>query len=135
MSFNWSEYLGLAQQLAGKAQISATQESRLRSAISRAYYAAFILARNYLRDRSGLTIPRQEGHKYVIDQFKNAPNPTSKKIGESLKRLRFNRNKADYDDSVVNLPTITKRTLKLANETISYIQSLESVSSEDRTND
>ena len=34
MSFNWSEYLGLAQQLAGKAKISATQESRLRSARS-----------------------------------------------------------------------------------------------------
>ena len=57
MSFNWSEYLGLAQQLAGKAQISATRESRLRSAISRAYYAAFILARNYLRDEESTSIP------------------------------------------------------------------------------
>ena len=56
MSFNWSEYLALAQQLAGKAQISATQESRLRSAISRAYYSAFIQARNHLRDTMGLSI-------------------------------------------------------------------------------
>lgn len=124
MSFNWSEYLGLAQQLAGKAQISATQESRLRSAISRAYYAAFILARNYLRDEESISIPRQEGHKYVIDQFNNDADPTRRGIGESLKRLRYNRNKADYDDTFPNLPTITKRMLKLANKTISDIQSL-----------
>ncbi|MDF0552110.1 hypothetical protein [Kamptonema sp. UHCC 0994] len=62
MKFNWSEYLALAQQLAGKSQISATQESRLRSAISRAYYAAFIQARNYLRDTMGLSIPRKNTH-------------------------------------------------------------------------
>ena len=31
MSFNWSDYLTLAQQLAGKANISSSQESRLRT--------------------------------------------------------------------------------------------------------
>ena len=71
MSFNWSEYLALAQQLAGKAQISATQESRLRSAISRAYYAAFIKGRNYLRDEESISIPEQQTHKFVIQQFEN----------------------------------------------------------------
>ncbi|MGK7900010.1 MAG: hypothetical protein AB4352_01100 [Hormoscilla sp.] len=74
MSFNWSEYLGLAQQLAGKALISATQESRLRSAVSRAYYAAFIQARNYLRDQDGLAIPTWNTHEYVINQFRNSPD-------------------------------------------------------------
>jgi len=54
MSFNWSEYLGLAQQLAGKAPISATRESRLRSAIIRGYYAAFIQARNYGSSQSSM---------------------------------------------------------------------------------
>jgi uncharacterized protein (UPF0332 family) len=133
MSFNWSEYLGLAQQLAGKSQISATQESRLRSAISRAYYAAFIQARNYLRDRDGISIPNQQTHQYVIQQFKNSDDNLRQEIGECLERLRFRRNKADYDDTFVNLLTITKRSLKLAAKVISELQTMENV--EERAND
>lgn len=111
MSFNWSEYLGLAQQLAGKAQISATQESRLRSAISRAYYAAFLLARNYLRDEESISIPEKQSHKFVIEQFKNSSEEVRKKIGKNLARLRFNRNKADYDDNFDRLPEETRALL------------------------
>ncbi len=62
MSFDWSEYLNLAQELAGKATTPASQEAKLR-AISRAYYAAFVQARNFLRDRDGLTIPRESTHQ------------------------------------------------------------------------
>lgn len=124
MSFNWSEYLALAQQLAGKAQISATQESRLRSAISRAYYAAFIQARNYLRDTMGLSIPRQNTHQYVSDQFQNSSDPIHQQIGGSLARLRYRRTKADYDDVVANLPNLTQRSLKLAAQVISNLQRL-----------
>jgi len=124
MSFNWSEYLALAQQLAGKAQISATQESRLRSAISRAYYSAFIQARNHLRDRMSLSIPRKNTHEYVIKQFQNSSDPIRQQIGEALDRIRYNRNLADYDDTVANLPTITRRSLKLAAQVISALQSL-----------
>ncbi len=124
MSFNWSEYLGLAQQLAGKAQISATQESRLRSAISRAYYAAFILARNYLRDEESISIPEKQSHKFVIEQFKNSSEKVRQTIGKNLARLRFSRNKADYNDNFERLPEETRAMLKLANKTISDIQSL-----------
>ena len=42
MSFDWSQYLNLAKELAGQATIPAEQEARLRDAISRSYYAAFI---------------------------------------------------------------------------------------------
>ena len=124
MSFNWSEYLGLAQQLAGKAQISATQESRLRSAISRAYYAAFILARNYLRDEESISIPEKQSHKFVIEQFKNSSEKVRQAIGKNLARLRFSRNKADYNDNFERLPEETRAMLKLANKTISDIHSL-----------
>lgn len=85
MSFNWSEYLDLAQQLAGKAPISATQESRLRSAISRAYYAAFIQARNRLRDGDSLSIPLDRTHQYVIRQFKNSPETLRQRATISYK--------------------------------------------------
>lgn len=45
MNFDWEEYFNLAKELAGT-----TEEAKLRSAVSRAYYSAFCLARNYLRD-------------------------------------------------------------------------------------
>ncbi|NER33006.1 MAG: HEPN domain-containing protein [Oscillatoria sp. SIO1A7] len=124
MSFNWTEYLALAQQLAGKAKISATQESRLRSAISRAYYAAFIQARNHLRDRDGLAILRKSTHDYVINQFKNSPESVRQDVGRILKRLRSNRNRADYDDKVASLPELTKQTIKLAAKLIAKLQGL-----------
>ncbi|WP_449419169.1 hypothetical protein [Phormidium nigroviride] len=124
MSFNWSEYLDLAQQLAGKAPISATQESRLRSAISRAYYAAFIQARNRLRDGDSLSIPLDRTHQYVIRQFKNSPETLRQSIGKNLSRLRVNRNRADYDDIVPQLPELTRMSLKLAAKVISNLQSL-----------
>jgi hypothetical protein len=79
MSFNWLQYLAHAQQLAGKAQIDATRESSLHSAISRAYYAAFILARNYLRDEESISIPEKQSHKFVIEQFKNSSEEVRQK--------------------------------------------------------
>jgi len=41
MSFDWSQYLNLAKELAGQATIPAEQEARLRDAISRSYYLEF----------------------------------------------------------------------------------------------
>ncbi len=61
MSFNWSEYLNLAQELAGRSTEPPNQEARLRSSISRAYYAAFCKARNYLLGKK-YPVPRENTH-------------------------------------------------------------------------
>lgn len=124
MSFNWSEYLQLARQLAGKATISANREARLRSAISRAYYAVFIQARNHLRDREGLIIPAKNTHRYVINVFKSHSSIERQEIGKNLERLRVRRNQADYNDCFANLPKMTTRLLKLAAKTMTKLQSL-----------
>lgn len=127
MSFNYSEYLSLAKQLAGKTLMSANEEARLRSAISRGYYAAFILARNYLRDYQGITIPVQQTHQFVINQFRHSSDLLKQRIGKDLSRLRFNRNQADYDDNIDNLPAITTRMLKLAEQVMLNLEKLASV--------
>lgn len=129
MSFNWSDYLTLAQQLAGKANISSSQESRLRSAISRAYYAAFIQARNYLRDRMGISIPLKNTHQFVISQFQNNTDPRYQEIGTGLRILRSERNRADYKDTVPRLPIVTRQTLRLAAKLISDLQNLSTINS------
>jgi len=54
MSFDWADYLTLAQELADQAASSQSTEAKLRSAISRAYYAAFCKESNHLRTNGQL---------------------------------------------------------------------------------
>jgi uncharacterized protein (UPF0332 family) len=125
MSFDWSEYLNLAQELSGHITGPSSQEARLRSAISRAYYAAFCKARNHLRDKERHSIPDGgQAHPYVREQFRRSPDKARKKLGENLNRLRIDRNKADYHDTVAGLPAITEKALRLAERGISKLDSL-----------
>ncbi len=120
MSFDWSQYLHLARELAEET----TDETKMRSAISRAYYAAFIKARNYLQEREGLTIPTQNSHQYVINQFKDSQEKVCEKIGNRLKRLRNRRNQADYDNTFPDLADRTKESLTLGRRIISGLGNL-----------
>lgn len=124
MTFNWSEYLNLARELAGKSTNVSSEEAKLRSAISRAYYAAFIQTRNFLRDRDQITIPREKTHKYVIEQFQNSADEKRRKVGEKLQRLRDFRNQADYNDTFPKLLGKTEQALGLARRIISGISNL-----------
>jgi len=132
MRFDWSEYLKLAQELAAtNSDSSANRDAKLRSAISRAYYSTFCLARNYLRDiekdprlfRKNRDINE---HQYVADEFINhrSKNKNLVKIGENLSRLRELRNKADYEDTMFNLPTQARTALKLADNIIAVLSKL-----------
>jgi outer membrane translocation and assembly module TamA len=126
MSFEWSEYLGLALELAGQPVKRAHQEARFRTAISRAYYAAaFCKCRNHLRDKEGHQIPPGgKAHQYVRDKFKKSNDRLRKRIGYNLERLRSDRNKADYDDNVIKLDMITNTDLVLAEKVISTLDKL-----------
>lgn len=125
MTFEWSEYLNLARELAGKATTPANQETKLRAAISRAYYAAFIKARNYLRDSEGLSIPKTgEAHRYVQQQFAFSPDRTRKKIAENLRYLRSYRRKVDYDDAVPGLSGIALVAIGISEKVICDLSSL-----------
>lgn len=103
MSFDWKEYLNLARFLAAEPGISFDQEAASRSAVSRAYYAAFCHARNYARDRHGFS-PKGDpsDHPEVRTHFKKRAG--FQKIALGLDRLRQRRNMADYENSVPSLP-------------------------------
>ena len=96
-TFDWSSYYSLAQELANQANNSELQEARWRSAISRAYYAVFHEAKNYLQTRvySNRVFPTKDVHEFVISEFKRL-DQTHYKVGIFLERLRLARNKADY---------------------------------------
>src|SRR6266851_2866953 len=112
MIFDWLEYLSLARELVVQSTGTSSQEARLRSAISRAYYAAFKMAFAYLRARdSSIVFVRTDIHTYVLERFKYNPDLAHREVGVNLDRLRRERNKADYDDSIDRLPDTTAKAL------------------------
>ena len=66
-------------------------EPRMRSIVSRAYYSAFLVAREQAKIKNS-----SEGtHKLTAEYYKT--NAGSSRIGNRLDDLRLRRNSADYD--------------------------------------
>jgi uncharacterized protein (UPF0332 family) len=71
-----------------------------RCAISRAYYAAFCLARNHALSR-GLMIKQGDNpHQVVAAYFLTSRDRQRQTVGEKLSRMRRRRNAADYNDLI-----------------------------------
>jgi len=62
MKFIWLQFLLVARIFVKQATTSRYQEALLRSAVNRAYYAAFVSARNYLRDKEGVVLAQVPIH-------------------------------------------------------------------------
>ena len=96
---NWRDFLSLAARLATEAT-----EADWRSAISRAYYAAFHATRHLLADLN-FTVPRADrAHQYLIFRLSNCSEPIVEQAGRDLETLRRLRNRADYDEA----PSVTQ---------------------------
>ncbi|MGH7596122.1 MAG: hypothetical protein ACREOI_07195 [bacterium] len=125
MSFDWTEYYTLAQELIGTSTAPANTEAKMRAAISRLYYAAFCRARNYLRDHEGLAIPAgSRAHRFVRDTFRNSQDRIRQKVGDRLDKLRVHRNRADYDDAFNSLELFVRANLTWAQIVILTIDRL-----------
>jgi hypothetical protein len=86
------DFLSLAHQLA-----AAGTEAAWRTAVSRAYYAAFHYAREFLEDLS-FTVPRADlAHKYLIFRLSNCGDVQVEQAAHDLDILRGLRNQADYE--------------------------------------
>lgn len=101
MSCNPSDFLDLAKELGGEADCS---EIRLRSATSRGYYAALHSVDDVVPTVEGVQRQRGEGsHAFVIRRaikYGDGPNPgrrVAKEIALALKKLKDQRNSADYE--------------------------------------
>ncbi|MHC1594076.1 MAG: hypothetical protein ACXQT2_02070, partial [Methanotrichaceae archaeon] len=108
IDFEWIQYLNLAKELAR----SDNDEAKLRSSISRAYYAAFCNAKNYLEDVDHQNVPKDQAHSFVINYFKGYDEGRKKKsnrrrkIGFDLERMRNKRVMADYQRDATNNLTV-----------------------------
>ncbi len=126
MSFDWPKYLTLAQELVELGKEHMNKEALLRSAISRAYYAAFCKSRNYLRDidKDKSLDKSPNVHQFVIERFQNSNNAKKKEIGYNLLRLREFRNIADYQDRFRNLEMTALLSVRYAEEIVENFRKL-----------
>ena len=124
--FNPTEFLILAKTLINDNIYN--NESCFRTCISRAYYAAFLTCREFLKNSHGLSFSQSaEVHKEVIsslrrrtvvDTLKGRSNSSKYIVADLLDKLRKEgRNRADYDLNV----TITK------NDALKWIQMAEDI--------
>lgn len=120
MSFEWEHYLHLAQRLAQE-----DDEASQRSAISRAYYAAFHTARKYVEKAHPEVSLRQHGveHGAIWDHLKlgSSREPV---IGQQGDRLRQARVKADYRIVGLRFPQDTKLAIEQARLIIQTLGSM-----------
>ncbi|MBY0232740.1 MAG: HEPN domain-containing protein [Gemmataceae bacterium] len=89
---NPREFLLLAEEL-----VAGDTEAHWRSATSRAYYAAFHVARQ-LMEQCGFAVPAADrAHRYLSDWLSNGRHAATTQAGRWLDILRRHRNEADYD--------------------------------------
>ena len=103
MSFDWKEYIKLAENL-----IKQNNEACFRSGISRAYYGVFCIARNMAgyKNMKGAKV-----HKKVIDHYRDSSISWEQYVGNILDQLRKLRNEADYDEEKVITYDLAQRVL------------------------
>ena len=103
MAFDWKSFLDLAHDLQTRAAGATNPEAFLRTALSRAYYAAFCYARNYAQHYL-----KFDPHGDPDDHGRLRHHLRSRKRGGTatrLDRLRQWRNESDYHDEIsIELP-------------------------------
>ena len=105
MTFDWGDYLTIADQLACQGEEAGPQEACFRAAISRSYYAAFISSRNVARDKDDLCLTDTgTDHARVRDHYQYDPHRRKQKVGSDLGKLKKRRESADYDDVLSGNP-------------------------------
>ena len=109
MIFQWPDYLELAGEL-----VEADRESCLRTAISRAYYAAYHAGRRRWAQDLGLPTTRRIEHAPLWEYFRRLPGGAA--LGEKGRRLLELRRSADYDASPACSLKDARRALVLARE-------------------
>jgi hypothetical protein len=92
--FDWSDFLVVANELARRTG----DEAATRTAIGRAYYAAFGVARRHLI-RAGVAVPQAgPAHRLVWATFHATPGRVHRRIANRGRQLLLRRRRADYDD-------------------------------------
>jgi len=86
------DFLSVADSL-----LEGSSEADWRSAVSRAYYGAFHVARRLLHQCGFLVVSGEQAHAFMWMRLANSGHPDVVAAGKDLSELRRNRNWADYE--------------------------------------
>jgi uncharacterized protein (UPF0332 family) len=107
------DFLVLAQALCAQAS-----EAAWRTAVSRAYYAAFHVARE-LFEGLGFIVPHADrAHAYLWRRLTHCGDPRVQRAGSDLNTLRGERNRADYDFRLSFQQGVTQALVRMAEQVI-----------------
>lgn len=119
MSFDWKEYLLLAQKIYRGREDLGHEEAIHRCAVSRAYYSAFCGSRNFARDHLQYVPSNSSQDQITIrDCFRHkGRNDVASKLYELLKWRR----QCDYDDDVPNIANLSNSAIARAYEIFNHL--------------
>lgn len=121
---NGRDFLPVARSLA-----AGGGEAERRSAVSRAYYAAFHATRDLFK-RLGFVVPRADrAHEYLYRRLNNCGVGSAVDAGRTLHALRSLRHKADYD---VNTPLVSTA-VDAVPDAEAILQTLDALTAAERT--
>jgi uncharacterized protein (UPF0332 family) len=119
--FAWADYLSLAQALA-----QSKDEASQRTAISRAYYAAFHVARRHVaQTHPEVTLPRHGAVHDVVWTTLERGAREERAAAHGGKRLRQKRTLADYEMLGLSFPSDTQQAVAWAEGVIRSLAALE----------
>lgn len=125
--FDWKEYLTVAEDLAAGRAPTASEEARARAAVSRAYYAVFCRARDYLVDCQEISPRRQDEaqlHREVSERLKLSVDGRRRDLGTRLAVLRAARNRCDYEAEVRDVQKLEAEALVSARHAFARLDAL-----------
>jgi hypothetical protein len=120
VSFDWNDYLRLAEELCESPRVS--EEASNRSATSRAYYATFHLTAQTLeRLKIWGRAHSASDHKEIRDFLQRYGSQVKGKAGADLARLYILRGRADYEDELPNSSADAQLSLTLARKIVAQL--------------
>ena len=128
MSYDWAEFLKLAESLESDPDSPGPREAALRSAASRAYYAAFHHALDHAIKEGFSPAYTGDDHKRVQAHFRrySPPSKVRSKIAQELDRLLAGRHKADYRNEIGKRPeSLASHAIGMARRIIQNLKSLD----------
>jgi hypothetical protein len=127
--FDWLKFLSLAKELRAR-----TEEEAVRTSVSRAYYATYHKAREFL-DRRNVSVTRgfaspggaqaATAHDAVWKTFIQSRDKAWQKIGEDGDRLKRKRQQVDYESYVPGLiPNVADEALIVSQRIVETLSRL-----------
>lgn len=118
--FDWQDFLTLADHITTHSSLPAGhEEGKWRTAVSRAYYAAYHHALNKAADSDASINRNYTKHEYLIEWYKTQSRlPNALEVGTLLNTLKTYRVRADYRESYRINQGKAQRAILLAREIV-----------------